>query len=234
MFLCRQLAADRIRAEDTRRVLVILCHKVERRRNTLVGERLNDRRRDYLRSFCRALWSATVVSVRQNSPLKDNRTLQLALNAYIQLGKLLGMGSPAKISPYPGVGPETPFRVCHWRGCLCSVFKPSHSLKKCNGCEKALYCNDKCQARSVLIVIRFCADIDVDLSDWDEGGHQVACRLFRARSVIRSVSQPNYSDVDYSSGVILSIMTRRATSFTVLAHIMSSQSHTSVKISRRL
>lgn len=127
-----------------RQLLVILCHKMENRRDTLVGCELTDHRRDYFRRFSRSFWSATVTGVQQRSPLKDDRMLQQTLNVYIRLGRLLGMGDPANVSPYPDLDTESSYRVCHWRGCLCSAFKPTHRLRECKGCKKAIYYNRSC------------------------------------------------------------------------------------------
>ncbi|GJE93116.1 zinc finger MYND domain-containing protein [Phanerochaete sordida] len=48
---------------------------------------------------------------------------------------------------------------CAWRECLCFGEKPHHKLRKCNGCQSAMYCSKKCQRR-----------------DWIEGGHKGSCR----------------------------------------------------------
>lgn len=41
---------------------------------------------------------------------------------------------------------------CGWQECLCSVYKPAHRMRVCNGCCKVAYCGDRCQKQCVLFL----------------------------------------------------------------------------------
>ncbi|GJE93346.1 zinc finger MYND domain-containing protein [Phanerochaete sordida] len=63
--------------------------------------------------------------------------------------------------PKPDETQEGAFGVldhCAWDECLCSRHRPAHKMRMCKGCERVVYCGERCQR-----------------NDWELGEHRYRC-----------------------------------------------------------
>ncbi|GJE93332.1 zinc finger MYND domain-containing protein [Phanerochaete sordida] len=101
-------------------------------------------------------WQAVTDEIARNGQLAHRSATWLE---FTQLWYALQehVAWPAPREPYHA--PFGALERCAWDECLCSVHKPAHCKRICKGCERVMYCGERCQR-----------------NDWEKGGHKERCQ----------------------------------------------------------
>ncbi|EKM50054.1 uncharacterized protein PHACADRAFT_153362 [Phanerochaete carnosa HHB-10118-sp] len=132
--------------------LLSRCRDVLRSHSRNSSGSTNTRRRLKLfRGSSRRYQQAAVQAIRTHGQ-KIHSQWNTILQSLDSLGEYLNRvedGFDPK-SPDTDGSPFTALKRCHWSECLCSVYKPSHRLRICEGCWRVAYCNKICQSKDWL------------------------------------------------------------------------------------
>lgn len=146
--------------DDLRRFMLQCLQKLEHNPQSFL-ERLTPDMRTRLRTLCRSYWEPYMQDLRHPF-YQGNLIFRRPADACLRLGKALGLDDStpiierheAALTPTPLEGHIDGVPRCHYASCLCSVYRPSHSLKICKGCHQVFYCNAQCQRRWVATLLR--------------------------------------------------------------------------------
>lgn len=123
------------------------------------------------------IWWASALKQLEGLPRRMGPMLKSVNAAYVELFQDLDSHHESMLPhEVAGVQDFEPLERCAWEQCLCSVFRPLHSLKKCTGCHMVAYCNLRCQRGCVVHRPLLDSSLTI-IRDWKD--HKSSCKSAR-------------------------------------------------------
>ena len=103
---------------------------------------------EVLRRYSANTWQETKLAMRAHSSSRVP-TWRSITRTWTVLGRALDVDRylSAEEQAKSDERVVNPLERCNWQDCVCSVFKPIHLVRICQGCRAVAYCNSKCQLK---------------------------------------------------------------------------------------